>query len=158
MSVRAQIDSYIDDQSPAKREELRDLHRRILEISPDAKLWFLDGRNDDGKVVSNPNIGYGSETLSYADGGSRAFYKVGLSANTSGLSVYVMGLKDKTYLSQTYGSRLGKAKVTGYCISFKSVKDVDLSVLEAVVADALGSTTAEDDGDGDRTARDGPPR
>lgn len=138
MSVREQIDRYIDDQSPAKSKEMRDLHRRILQISPDAKLWFLDGRNDSGKVVSNPNIGYGSETLSYATGDSRAFYKVGLSANTSGLSVYVMGLKDRKYLSETYGSRLGKAKVTGYCITFKSIKDLDLSVLEEVVADAMG--------------------
>ena len=82
MNVREQIDSYIADQSAAKSEELRDLHRRILEISPDAKLWFLDGRNDEGKVVSNPNIGYGSVTLDYASGESRAFYKLGLSANT----------------------------------------------------------------------------
>jgi hypothetical protein len=138
MSVHEQIDSYIDDQSPAKREELRDLHQRILEIWPGAKLWFLDGLDDNGKVVSNPNIGYGTQTLRYANGDSRAFYKVGLSANTSGLSVYVMGLKDKTYLAQTYGSRLGKAKITGYCIRFRSVKDVDLGVLVEVVADALG--------------------
>jgi hypothetical protein len=137
MGVREQIDGYIDAQSPAKSGELRDLHRRILAISPDAELWFLDGRDGDGKVVSNPNIGYGSETLSYAAGNSRAFYKIGLSANTSGLSVYVMGLKDKKHLSETYGSRLGKAKVTGYCISFRSVKDVDLGVLEEVVAEAL---------------------
>ena len=109
------------DQSPAKSEELRDLHRRILGISPGVKLRFLDGRNDDSKVVSNPNIGYGSETISYADGGSREFYKIGLSANTSGISLYVMGLEDKTYLSKTYGSRLGKAKVTGYCIRFRSL-------------------------------------
>jgi hypothetical protein len=142
MSVREQIDRYISDQSPAKREELRDLHRRILEISPGAKLWFLDGRNDNGKVVSNPNIGYGSEALSYAAGGSRAFYKIGLSANTSGISVYVIGLKDKKYLSETYGSRLGKAKITGYCIRFRSVRDVDLGVLEGVVADALGPRSA----------------
>lgn len=142
MSVREQIDQYIAEQPPAKSQELRDLHRRILEISPNAQLWFLDGRNDDGKVVSNPNIGYGSATLSYADGGSRAFYRIGLSANTAGLSVYVMGLKDKTYLSQTYGSRLGKAKVTGYCIRFRSVRDVDLDVLEEVVADAMGAGPA----------------
>jgi len=137
MDVREQIDGYIDGQSQAKREELRDLHRRIQAISPDAELWFLDGRNAEGKVVSNPNIGYGAATLRYADGDTRDFYKIGLSANTSGLSLYIMGLEDKTYLSKTYGARLGKAKVTGYCISFRSVKDVDLDVLEEVVADAL---------------------
>ena len=143
MSVREQIDRYIGDQSAAKSADLRDLHRRILAISPDAQLWFLDGRNADGKVVSNPNIGYGAQTLDYAGGCSRAFYKLGLSANTSGLSVYVMGLKDKAYLSATYGPRLGKARITGYCISFRSVRDVDLSVLEEVVADALGSGPAD---------------
>ncbi|WP_309646053.1 DUF1801 domain-containing protein [Phenylobacterium sp.] len=137
MGVREQIDRYTDDQPPAKREELRELHRRILAISPDAKLWFLDGRNEAGKVVSNPSIGYGTATLSYADGGSKMFYKIGLSANSSGLSVYVMGLEDKTFLSGTYGSRLGKAKITGYCIRFRSTKDVDLHVFEEVVTDAL---------------------
>jgi hypothetical protein len=142
MSVREQIDRYIDDQSPAKSKELRDLHRRILEISPGAELWFLDGRNDDGKVVSNPNIGYGSQMLNYATGASRAFYKIGLSANTSGISVYVVGLKDKKYLPETYGSRLGKAKVTGYCIKFKSLKDVDLGVLKEIVASAIGPRSA----------------
>ncbi len=53
MSVHEQIDSYITDQTPAKSKELQDLHRRILAIAPDAKLWFLDGRNDEGKVVSS---------------------------------------------------------------------------------------------------------
>ena len=139
MTVQEQIDGYIDAQPPAKSAELRDLHRRILAIAPDVKLWWLDGRDETGKVVTNPNIGYGTETLDYADGGSRPFYKLGLSANTAGISVYVMGLKDKTYLAQTYGSRLGKAKVTGYCIKFRSVKDVDLAVFEALVVDALGA-------------------
>ena len=144
MSVRERIDKYFDDQPPAKREYLRHLHRCILAISPDAKLWFLDGRNSDGKIVSNPSVGYGSATLGYANGDTRDFYKIGLSANTSGISVYIMGLKDKNYLFETYGSRLGSAKITGYCIKLKSLKDVDLNVLNEVIADAmgLGSTNA----------------
>jgi hypothetical protein len=142
MSVREQIDRYIGDQSPAKSEELRDLHRRILQVSPDAKLWYLDGANSDGKIISNPNIGYGSQMLSYANGGSKAFYKIGLSANTSGISIYVMGLKDKQYLVQTYGPRLGKAKITGYCIRFKTLKDLDFAVLGEVIADAMGPAGA----------------
>jgi hypothetical protein len=142
MNVHEQIDRYIADQPPAKGAELRDLQRRILAISPDAELWFLDGRNEDGKVVTNPNIGFGSQTLTYADGDTKAFYKIGLSANTAGISVYVMGLPDKTYLSKTYGPRLGKAKVTGYCIRFRSVKDVDLGVLDEVFADGMGPRAA----------------
>ena len=138
MTVQAQIDRYISDQDPSKREELRDLDRRILGISPDCRLWFLDGKNDEGKVVSNPNIGYGSQTIAYANGETKEFYKVGLSANTTGISVYVMGADDKKYLAETYGGRLGKAKVTGYCIKFRSLKDINIDVLEEIIVDGMG--------------------
>jgi hypothetical protein len=138
MDVRDQIEGYIAGLPPARGEALRRLHERFRAIAPGAQLWFLDGRNAQGKVVSNPNIGYGAQTISYADGGRRDFYRVGLSANTSGLSVYVMGLEDKTWLARTCGTRLGKAKVTGYCISVRSLEDIDLAVLEEVVAEALG--------------------
>ena len=122
MSVQEQIDQYIADQVQPKRKELKDLHRRIIGISPNCKLWFLDGRNSDGKIVSNPNIGYGSKPIKYANGEQKEFYQVGLSANTTGISVYIMGVDDKRYLSETYGNKLGKAKITGYCIKFKSTK------------------------------------
>lgn len=137
MTMQAQIDRYIADQPPRKAGEMQDLHRRILGISPDCRLWFLDGRNSEGKIVTNPNIGYGLQTREYAGGERRDFYRIGLSANTAGISVYVIGLDDKTYLTRTYGARLGKAKITGYCIKFKSTKDVDMGVLEEIVADGL---------------------
>jgi hypothetical protein len=96
-------------------------------------LWFLDGRDSQNKIVSNPNIGYGSYTIKYASGETKEFYQVGISANTTGISVYIMGLKDKTYLSQTYGKQLGKASVTGYCIKFKTIKDINVDVLEDAI-------------------------
>jgi hypothetical protein len=56
-----------------------------------------------------------------------------LSGNTTGISVYIMGIKDKKYLEQTYGKKLGKASITGYCIKFKSLKDINLDVLESAI-------------------------
>ena len=76
---------------------------------PPNKLWFLDGKNSENKIVSNPNIGYGFQTIKHADGKTREFYQIGLSSNTTGISVYIMGIEDKTYLAQTYGKDLGKA-------------------------------------------------
>lgn len=133
MTIEQQIDDYIAGQPGPKRDDLLELHRRILRISPECQLWFLDGRNEDGKVVSNPNIGYGNRTIQYADGSSREFYRIGLSANTGGISVYVIGLEDKKFLAETYGPRLGKASVTGYCIKFKRLTDIDVEVLEAAI-------------------------
>ena len=133
MNVEEQIKDYINSQPEAKRIDMQALHQMILELMPDCKLWFLDGRNSENKVVSNPNIGYGFQTIKYADGSSRDFYQIGLSANTSGISVYIIGIEDKTFLSTTFGSTIGKASVTGYCIKFKKLKDINVDVLGAAI-------------------------
>jgi hypothetical protein len=138
MNVQEQIAEYIADQPQPKRDDMQALHRRILALSPGCELWFLDGRNDEGKIVSNPSIGYGRQAKKYANGETREFYQIGLSANTAGLSVYIMGLEDKKYLSEIYGKKLGKANVTGYCIKFKHLDDINLDILEEIFADGMG--------------------
>ena len=107
---------------------------------PACKLWFLDGKNSENKIVSNPNIGYGLQTMKYAGGKTKEFYQIGLSANTTGISVYILGLEDKSYLSKTYGKDLGKASVTGYCIKFKTLKDINIEVLKEAIQYGVNET------------------
>ncbi len=133
MSIEEQIQEYIDSQPESKRIDLQELHKTILEIMPESRLWFLDGKNTEGKVVSNPNIGYGFQMMKYADGSMREFYQIGLSANTTGISVYILGIDDKSYLANNYGKEIGKASVTGYCIKFKKLKDINLEILEKAI-------------------------
>lgn len=139
MNVKARIREYIASQPEPKRGDLQELHRLILAIQPASRLWFLDGKNPEGKTVSNPNIGYGLRTLKYAAGKSREFYRIGLSANTTGISVYVLGIEDKAHLAKTYGKEIGKASVTGYCIKFKSLKDIRIDVLGAAIRDGFAA-------------------
>ena len=133
MTIQQQIKKYIADQPEPKRSDMQALHRIILQVMPACKLWFNDGKNSEGKTISNPNIGYGFYTIKYADGTTRAFYQIGLSANKTGISVYILGIRDKTYLAKTYGKGLGKASVTGYCIKFKTLKDINIDTLEAAI-------------------------
>ena len=133
MTVQEQLEKYIADQPEPKRSDMRALHDTILQVRPGCKLWFLDGKNDEGKTVSNPNIGYGSRDHKYADGSVSEFYQIGVSATTTGISVYIMGIEDKKYLAETFGKELGKASVTGYCIKFKSLKDINIEILEAAI-------------------------
>ena len=133
MNIQEQINDYITSQPEPKRSDMQALHSVILQIMPTCKLWFLDGKNSENKTVSNPNIGYGFYTIKYADGTTREFYQIGLSANKTGISVYILGIKDKEYLAQTYGKKLGKASVSGYCIRFKSLKDINIDILEAAI-------------------------
>ena len=133
MDIQEQIKEYIATQPEPKRADIETLHKRILHVLPKCKLWFLDGKDDKGKTVSNPNIGYGFQNIKYADGKTKEFYQIGISANTTGITVYILGIKDKNYLSQTYGKDIGKASVTGYCIKFKKLKDINIDILEAAI-------------------------
>ena len=140
MNVQEQIKTYIASQPEAKRSDMQELHRLILKAMPGSKLWFLDGKNSENKTVSNPNIGYGSYTIKYADKKTREFYQIGLSANTTGISVYIMGIDDKKYLVDTYAKKIGKASVSGYCIKFKTITDINLDVLQVAIQSGVKLT------------------
>ena len=133
MKIEDQIISYIESQSEIKKADMFTLHKLIMDTLPNCKLWFLDGKNEENKIVSNPNIGYGNYIIKYVDGKTKQFYQVGISANTTGISVYLFGIDDKTYLAQTFGKKLGKANVTGYCIKFKTLKDINSDILEEAI-------------------------
>jgi len=140
MNVQEEIEEYIATQPEPKRRDMQELHGMILQLMPECRLWFLDGKDEEGRTVSNPNIGYGFQTIKYADGKTREFYQIGLSANKTGISVYILGIEDKKYLAETYGKELGKASVTGYCIKFKALKDVSSDVLQAAIRYGIEQT------------------
>jgi hypothetical protein len=141
MNVQAQIKTHIASQPEPKRRDMQELHRITLRVIPRCKLWFDDGKNSENQTVSNPTVGYGFQTLKYANGKSREFFQIGMSANTTGISVYLIGIKDRKYLARTYGKKLGKASVTGYCIKFKTIKDIDTKVLEAAIRYGVKATS-----------------
>jgi hypothetical protein len=143
MNMQKQITEYIATQPEQKRSEMQELHDIILALMPTCKLWFFDGKDEKGKIVSNPNIGYGSQTIQYANGKTKEFYQIGVSANTTGISVYIMGIDDKKYLTQTFGRELGKASVTGYCIKFKTLADIKIDVLKAAIQYGIGQTSIQ---------------
>jgi len=133
MSVKEKIKQCITSQPEPKRSDMQELHRITVQVLPKCKLWFHNGKNSKNQTISNPTIGYGMHTIKYANGKTREFFKIGISANKTGISVYILGIKDKTCLAQTYGKKLGKASVSGYCIRFKTLKDINIDILEAAI-------------------------
>jgi hypothetical protein len=112
---------------------MQELHLLALHVLPAGKLWFFDGKNSEGKTIANSTIGYGLHTIHYANGTTRDFFQIGLSANKAGISVHILGIEDKTYLAKTFGKKIGKASATGYCIKFKTLKDINTDILEAAI-------------------------
>ncbi len=137
MNIHNQIKNYIATIPEPKRSDIEYLHKQIIQALPKDKLWFLDGKNDEGKIVANPNIGYGLQTIKYADCKTKEFYQIGISANTTGISVYIMGIANKKYLLETYGKTIGKAKITGYCIKFKTLKDINIDTLLLAITNGV---------------------
>lgn len=133
MNINSEIHNYLNSLPESKKKDMQEINNFILQQHPNIRLWFLDGKNDEGKVVSNPNIGYGEYTIQYKDGKSREFYRIGLSANTTGISVYIMGMEDKNYLAHIYGNVIGKASATGYCIKFKKLSDINFNILSEAI-------------------------
>jgi hypothetical protein len=132
-NVQEEIEKLIASQPEPKRGEMQELHLRTLQALPECKLWFDDGKDSENKTVSNPTIGYGFQTIKYANGKTKDFFQIGMCANKTGISVYILGIEDKAYLARTYGKQLGKASVTGYCIRFKTLKDINIDDLEAAI-------------------------
>jgi len=133
MNVQQQIKEYITSQPEPKRSEMQELHQHILKAIPKCKLWYFDGKDDNGKTVAYPTIGYGFYTIKYANGTTKDFFQIGMGANTTGIFVHILGIKDKTYLAQAYGKKLGKAGISSYAIKFKTLKDINMDILiEAV--------------------------
>jgi len=44
------------------------LHKLMLRVLPNGWQWFHDGKNSEGRIVANPTIGYGIQTITYANG------------------------------------------------------------------------------------------
>ncbi len=137
MKIEEQIDHHLNALPKEKGEELRLLFDFIRNEIPKAQLHFFDGKNAEGKVVANPTIGFGNCRLHYADGRHQDTFRLGISANSTGLSIHILGLKDKNFLNDFLGTRLGKAKITGYAIRFGKMKDVDERVLRELVREVI---------------------
>src|SRR5882762_9567252 len=137
MNIQEQIKEHITSLPQQNQSEIQELHQLILKALPECKLWFYDGKDNNGKTVANPTIGYGIHTIKYTNGATKEFFQIGMGANTTGIFVHILGLKDKTYLAKTYGKKLGKASMSGYAIKFKTLKDINIDVLKAAILDGV---------------------
>lgn len=133
MNTEQQIEAHFLSLPESKQSEMKQLHQTILQLLPGCRLWFSDGKDENNKTVTNPTVGYGSLIMKYANGKTKEVFRIGLSATGKGISVYILGIEDKKYLAETFGNKLGKAKVTGYCISFKTISDVNMDVLNQAI-------------------------
>jgi hypothetical protein len=86
-----------------------------------------------GTMYGPSIVGFGTQTITYAGGRTGEWPMVAFSPRKADLTLYVSASKvPKPLLKQ-----LGKHKVSGGCLHIKRLGDVDVKVLEQVVAGAV---------------------
>ncbi len=113
-----------------------------------------DGQREDSRVIAammerlsgeaptmwgDAMVGFGSYHYKYASGREGDFFRTGFSPRKRDLSLHLMGVySDGGYEKrQQLLDRLGKHKRGKSCLYIKRLSDVDMAVLEALVADSL---------------------
>lgn len=140
MNTSDEIMAYIQSLPLKFQGDISHLHQLIQQWLPNCKLWFEDGKNEEGKTISNPNIGYGKYTIKYANGDEKECFQIGLSATATGISIYILGIRNKLDLKELIAQKIGNAKVTGYAIKFKSINAIQLPILKEAIQ--LGAKTS----------------
>ena len=77
--------------------------------------------------------GDGSYQHHFAKGKTAPMFQIGLTAKTNGISIHIMGIRQKLDLPNLIFPQIGKANVSSYCIQFKRVQDINLDVLKTAI-------------------------
>jgi hypothetical protein len=118
------VAAFVDSVEDAKqREESRELLKMMGRISGAPPVMY-------GKTI----VGFGSSSITYADGHEEPWFSVGFSPRKGKLSLYV--LNDASEHEEVL-SRLGKFKTGRSCLWIKHLEDVDRGVLEEIIAGAV---------------------
>lgn len=117
-SVRAFLDGIAD---PDRRRDAKAVARIMKRVTGEPpRMW--------GSAI----VGYGTYDYRYESGRSGTWMRTGFSPRKQALTVYVMG-GFRTHASLL--KRLGKHSTGKSCLYIKRLEDVDLAVLEQLIAD-----------------------
>ncbi len=127
-------DQFIDALEPQVGDEIRRLDEVISTAMAGQSRVLWEGKFWGGSEQSI--IGYGDYT--YQRGKETLeWFKVGLAAQKSYISLYVNAADEEGYVSSRYADRLGKVKLGSSAISFKTADDIDLGVLVEMLEETL---------------------
>lgn len=114
---------------PRRREEaaaIDAIHRRVTGLEP--QMW--------GPTI----IGYGSYSYKYDSGREGTMCRAGFSPRKAAMTIYLMGnYCDHQVEADALFARLGKHSTGKACLYIKKLADVDLEVLERLVALSWGA-------------------
>jgi hypothetical protein len=116
---------YIAAAPHPKRKVLEELDALIRRTVPSFEPY-----------VAGTMLGYGRYHYRYASGREGDSCRVGLASTKTGFSLYVCLADESGYIVEQEKARLGKVDVGKSCIRFKRLEDLNLRVVEELLAKA----------------------
>lgn len=131
-----EVSAYLEQVPQDRRADVVRTYELIKDWHPDleVKMW-----GSMGAAI----IGFGAAAYKYKSGREGKWFIIGLSARKRYNSLYIWGFEDGRYLLEAYGDKLGRVKYGKCCLNFKTLADLDLSVLREVVDLAVGQASAD---------------
>lgn len=125
-------DEHIASLPDGVREDIAIVDAAIAEVMAGEERVLWEGVFWGGSRQAI--IGYGAFAYSGRGGAQAEWFKIGLAAQKSYLSLYVNAAEDGQYLARAWAPRLGKVKAGSANLQFRHAADLDLDVLRQLVA------------------------
>lgn len=116
---------YIESIPEPRRQDVEKIHTLIQKTVPSLTPHILSGM-----------IGYGTYHYRYASGREGDWSLICLASQKNYISVYICCVENGQYLAEGYKDKLPKASIGKSCIRFKSLSDIDLSILSEIIKNA----------------------
>ncbi len=124
-------DDFLAQLDDAYRTDMIDLDRRIAAAMPGAERALWEGRFWGG--TDQRIIGYGDYAYTQSRGKVVDWFINGLALQKHYISVYIHAVESGKYLAEAHGKEVGKVKTGKSSISFRSLDDIDIDTLIALV-------------------------
>lgn len=134
-------DEFLQTVDEHFRDDMIILDREISEVMKGETRCLWEGKFWGG--TDQNIIAYGDYVYERPKKKRVEWFINGLAAQKNYISVYLHAVEDGKYVTEKYGPEVGKVKCGKSTISFKSLDDIDLEKLLALVAKSRDLMVAE---------------
>jgi hypothetical protein len=115
-------EEYIATIPEPRRHDVKKIHELIQKTVPTLKPHILSGM-----------IGYGTYRFRYASGKEGDWSLIALASQKNYISLYICSIENGKYIAEKYKDKLPKASIGKSCIRFKTLDDIDISILTDII-------------------------
>jgi len=113
---------YIAKLDEPRQTEIKRVDKLIRQTLPELKPFVMAGM-----------LAYGPFHFKYPSGRDGDWFRIGLASNKAYISLHACAADKRGYVAERYKKKLPKASIGKSCVRFKTLDDLDLVALKALL-------------------------